>query len=215
MKGAACRFTVLVSRNQLPVQVFFCHAPLLFDHYLPWHHCLLFLEHFSCAVPLQLEGPDPHGVPQHGTTLSFVVKALGSVKHEGPTTGKRQVGVICQALNTVFTSSCHAYDVSMCSELPRHHCLWPPHGVEDCTFFFPPLSCALGCILATFSSIFPVFLAWHCVLLAPVMWCHREIFTVLEAGTCAGSRAWKLSTSTFLLWFCFVSLFSLVGIALH
>ena len=81
-------------------------------------------ERLSFAVPLQLGGSHPRGVPQHGTTLMFVVKALGSVKHEGPTTSRREIGVICQALNTTsFTSSCQAYDGALCSDLPGHHCL--------------------------------------------------------------------------------------------
>ena len=89
------------------------------------------------AVPSQHVKTDPHCVPQHGTTLRFVVKALGSVKHEGPTTSMRQIGVICQTLNTeAFTSFCQAYDGAMCSDLPRHRCLLPPHGVEDCTVVF-------------------------------------------------------------------------------
>ena len=41
-------------------------------------------EQFSFAVPLQLGSSDPHGVTQHGTTLSVVVKVLGSIKHGSP-----------------------------------------------------------------------------------------------------------------------------------
>ena len=57
-----------------------------FDHHLSWHHCLLFLAKCFLAVPLQFGCSEPHGVPQHGAILRFVVKALGSVEHEGPTT---------------------------------------------------------------------------------------------------------------------------------
>ena len=31
---------------------------------------------------------------------------------------------------------CQAYDGSLCSDFSGHHCLLPPHGVEDCTVFF-------------------------------------------------------------------------------
>ena len=49
----------------------------------------------------------------------------------------------------------------MCSDLPGHHCL-PPHDVNGGTFFLPfPVHVVA---FATFSSIFPVFLAWHCAL---------------------------------------------------
>ena len=45
---------------------------------------------------------------QVGLTLILVVKAFGSVKHEGPSTSKRQIGEICQDLYTEdFTSFCH------------------------------------------------------------------------------------------------------------
>ena len=126
-----------------------------FDHDLTWHHCLFFLAKnmFFLAVPLQFGCSEPRGVPQHGAILRFVVKALGSVKHEGPTTSKQQIGVICEALNTeAFTSFCRAYDGAICSGL-LGHCLQPPHCVEGSTVF-TSLSFALGCILATFSSFF-------------------------------------------------------------
>ena len=55
----------------------------------------------------------------------------------------------------------------------------------------------------TLSSIFPVFLAWHCALVAPVFRCHRETFDTLEAGTCAGSRAWYFSFVFSLVFFFF------------
>ena len=49
-------------------------------------------------------------------------------------TGMRQIGEICQALYTeAVTSFCQTYDGAMCSNLPWHHCLLPPHVVEDCT----------------------------------------------------------------------------------
>ena len=45
--------------------------------------------------------------------------AFGSVKHEGPSTSKRQIGEICQALYTeAFTSFCQTYDGAMCSDFP-------------------------------------------------------------------------------------------------
>ena len=54
--------------------------------------------------------------------------------------------------------------------------------------------------------IFPVFLAWHCVFHAPPFRCHREILAALDAGTCAGSRAWNtFSTSLFLVAFSHLS----------
>ena len=53
------------------------------------------------------------------------LKALGSVMHEGPTTRKLQIGVICQALNTeAFTSFYQAYDGTKCYCPPCHHCLF-------------------------------------------------------------------------------------------
>ena len=96
-------------------------------------------------VPSQLVRTDPYCDPQHDTSLRFVAKELGSVKHEDPTTSKQQIGVICQTLNIeAFTSFCQAYDRAMCSDFPWHNCLLPPHGVEDCTVVFSPLSCVLG-----------------------------------------------------------------------
>ena len=113
--------------------------------YLLWHHCHTHVFTFS-VVPTQLGRTDPFRVRQHGPTLRLVVKAFGSVKHEGPSTSKRQIGEICQALYTeAFTSFCQTYDGAMCSDLPRHHCLLPPHGVEDCTVF-SSFSCAPCCI---------------------------------------------------------------------
>ena len=95
------------------------------------------------AIPLQFGCSEPHGVPQHGAILRFVVKALGSVKHEGHTTSKQQIGVICEARNTeAFTSFCHAYDGAMCSGLIGHHCIQPPHGVEDTAVFTSSFFCA-------------------------------------------------------------------------
>ena len=49
----------------------------------------------------------PFCVPQHCPTLKFVVKAFGSVKHEGTTTSERQIGEICQALYTDFGTLRH------------------------------------------------------------------------------------------------------------
>ena len=48
-----------------------------------------------------------------------------------------------------------------------------------------PLLAFGGCI----SRTFPVFSAWHCV--RPAFRCHWGILAALEAGTCAGSRAWN------------------------
>ena len=76
-----------------------------------------------------------------------------------------------------------------CDDPPRHHCLQHPHGVEDTCFYF--LFFAFDSILATFSLIVPVFLAWHCVFHAPAFRCRGEIFAALEAGTCAVSRVWN------------------------
>ena len=80
----------------------------------------------------------------------------------------------------------------MCCGLPWHHGLQPPHGVEDSTVPTTLSPLAIDCILAAFSSIFTVFLAWHCAFHAPAFRGHWEIFATLGAGTCAGSRAWKL-----------------------
>ena len=41
-----------------------------------------------------------------------------------------------------FTSFCPSYDGAVCSDLPRHHCLLPPHGVEDCSVFSSSFLCA-------------------------------------------------------------------------
>ena len=75
------------------------------------------------------------------------LKALDSVKHEGPTTRKLQIGVICRALNTeAFTSFYQAYDGTKCYCPPWHHCLFTPHGVENCTVLtlFPLRMAALS-----------------------------------------------------------------------
>ena len=82
---------------------------------------------------------------------------LGSVEHEGTTTR-----MSCQASHTsAFTSSCTANLGSLCLGPPRHHCLQPPHGVENFTVFCM-LLLALGSTFANLSSVIPVFLAWHC-----------------------------------------------------
>ena len=103
--------------------------------------------------------------------------------------------MICQALNTTAFVFCRAYDGSMGSDLLWHHCLLPPHGVEDCTVFLH-LSCAFDCIRDLLHSrpsprSFPVFLAWHCALLAPVFqqpgtlprW-RRSVFAKFSASIC-------------------------------
>ena len=90
------------------------------------------------VVPMQLGSADPHGVPQNSVRPSgpTILRTLGSVKHEGPPARKWQKGDICHALTTeAFTFFCQAYDGAMCSGPPRHHCLLPPHVVEDCTVF--------------------------------------------------------------------------------
>ena len=89
---------------------------------LPSPHLHMFTFSF---VPTQLGKTDSCCVPQHGPTLIFVVKARGSVKHEGPSTSKRQIGEICQALYTgAFTPICHTYDGAMCSEPFCLHMVW-------------------------------------------------------------------------------------------
>ena len=101
----------------------------------------------------------------------------------------RLIGKISQALYTeAFTSFCQAYTGAMCSGLPRHHCLHPPLGVGDSTVLLP-LSCVLGYIrdlLLDISRLLGLALRPF----DPVFRCHWEIFATLEAGTCAGSRAW-------------------------
>ena len=66
--------------------------------------------------------------PSARSDLEICRKSVGSFKHEGPSTSKRHVGEVCQAV-------CQTCDGAMCSNLPGHHCLLPPHGVEDCTVF--------------------------------------------------------------------------------
>ena len=76
----------------------------------------------------------------------------------------------------------------MCSDLPRHHCLLPPHVAEDCTVFAPFFfnhGCLRDCLLVH-SRLLGLTLRPS----APVLCCDRETFDTLEAGTCAGSRAW-------------------------
>ena len=114
---------------------------------------------------------------------------LGSVEHEGPTTRMSQKRVTCQASPTSpFTSSCITNLGSLCLGPPRHHCLQPPHGVQK-NHCFCTLLLALGSTLANFSSIIPVFLAWHCAFSRFCLFRFRlEILVTLEAGTFAGSR---------------------------
>ena len=62
--------------------------------------------------------------------------------------------------------------------------------------FVLPFSSALGCIrdlLLDLSRLLDLALRPF----APVFRCHRETFDTLEAGTCAGSRAWNFSLSSF------------------
>ena len=75
-----------------------------------------------------------------------------------------------------------------CSDLTGHHCLLPPHVVEDCTVF-TSFSRAHGCFGDLFLD-FSRLLGLTLRAFAPVFRCHQEIFATLEAGTCAGSRAW-------------------------
>ena len=66
----------------------------------------------------------------------------------------------------------------MGSDLSRHHCILPPHGVDDSTVFFSfPVPTVAS---ATFSSISSVFLAWHC---APSR--LSSLFSVFLARYCA------------------------------
>ena len=61
---------------------------------------------------------------------------LRSVKREGPATRMWRKEDICHALTTAaFTSSCQAKLGALCFGPPRHHCLQPPHVMEDCTDF--------------------------------------------------------------------------------
>ena len=110
-------------------------------------------------------------LPQIHMFLLLVVVALGSVKD------------ICHALATVLGSTQ--------APLPT----W--RGKLDC-FYMPFL--AIGSILATVSSTFPVFSVWHCVFfLAPSFRCHREIFHAGLALAQEGVRG-SFSTSPFSLW---------------
>ena len=133
---------------------------------------------------MQLGRTDPFCVLLHGPTLIFC-RGSGSVKHEGPSTSKRLIGEICQAL---LHRSLHVVLPNvraMCSDFPGHRCLVPPAVMAPVLLPSPVHLVAF----ATFSSIFPVFLAFRC----------RETFDTLEAGTRAGSRAWNFRPTYF--WF--------------
>ena len=75
-------------------------------------------------------------------------------------------------------SFAHANLGSLCSCPPRHHCLHPPHVVEDCTWWHP------RDLLLDVARLLGLALR----LLRSMPW---EIFAALEAGPCAGSRAWS------------------------
>ena len=108
--------------------------------------------------------------------MSTILKTPGSVKHEGSATRMWQKEDICHALTTAaFTSSCQAKFRSLFSGPPGHHCLQPPHGVEDGTV--STYSYLHLVAFATFFSTSPVFSAWHCVFHAPAFdatgnFCH-------------------------------------------
>ena len=72
----------------------------------------------------------------------------------------------------------------MCSDLPRHQCLF---SSARCSY---PLSFALVIILETFSTTIPVLSAWRCAFLAPASRCHLDFFAALVAGICAVTLAW-------------------------
>ena len=167
-------------------------ALLLQNHSLLWRHCLHHLaSNFvlsRCSSGIRAEFGTALRIdnPEKRMVLSGTRARNQNVAERGYPPGFAHLGI-----HVLFLP---AYDEAMCSGLPWHHCLQPPHGVEGqyCFFFFL-FSLALGCILATFSSIFPVFLAWHCAFHASAFRCHREIFATLEAGTCEVSRAWIYS----------------------
>ena len=157
--------------------------------------------HF-CVVPLQLGSTDPHGALRKSIRLrgSTILKTLGSVKHEGAPTRKWQKGDICHALTTeAFASFCQR-TMEQCALACLGSIAFSLHMVWKTVLFLLPFSFALCCILATFSSMFPVFFAWHCAFHAPAFRCHREIFAMLEVCTCGGSRVWNFFTSPSSLW---------------
>ena len=124
---------------------------LLPDRYRRWYLCL---SEFFVGRP-----------PDLGTTLNIDNPGDASTRVMQPECGRKKD--ICHALaSAAFTSSCQAKLDSPCLGPPGHHCLQPPHGVED-----------------------------HCVFHALAFRCHQKIFVMLEAGTCAGSRACNFSTS--------------------
>ena len=86
----------------------------------------------------------------------------------------------CQAFTiAAFTSSCPSNLGSLCLGPPRHRCQQPSHGVESCTFFFSNFYMHLVALSRMSLQSFPSS-------------CRREILATLEAGNCAGSRAFVL-----------------------
>ena len=118
----------------------------------------------------------------------------------GPASRRLQKEDICQAFTiAAFTPSCQANIGSLCLGPPRHCCLQPPHDVENCTVVH-----TVTCTWEHYRKL----LLFHSRLLGTALRlsrfclfrCHREIIAAVEAGTCAGSRAWNFSTSPFSLW---------------
>ena len=115
-----------------------------------WRPCYKFGSYFDTVF-----------IRRYAVCLSWQRSVPSSTK--APSTGRRQSGEICQAFYTeAFTSFCQTYDRAICSNLPGHHCLLPPHVVEDCSVFssFFVLMVASAIVF----SMFPVLLAWHCAL---------------------------------------------------
>ena len=72
------------------------------------------------------------------------------------------------------------------------------HTLQRTALFFSSFFCAHGCLhdcLLDVSRLLGLTLRPS----APVFRCHLETFDTLEAGTCAGSRAWNFSSSSFFL----------------
>ena len=184
-----------------------------------WHRCHTFVcTHFPlfrCSGRLI-----PFGVLLHGPTLIFVVKALSSVKHGGPSTKIAAVrrdlpGSVHRSLHVVLPN----VRLRTCSDILRHHCLLPPHDVKDGTFFLKkknklPFPVHLVAF-ATFSSIFPVILAWHCALSLLSFGATGKPLTCWRPALPQEAVRGTFLRLPFSLWYCFVSSFSLIGVALH
>ena len=119
-------------------------------------------------------GSHPHGVLLLGPTLIFFffVKAFGSIKNGGPSTRKRQIGEICQAFNTTAFAS-FKRTMEQCTVASQGTIAFFLHMVSRTALFFFPLP-VHSVAVETFSSVFPVFLAWHriCLSMPPGNLCH-------------------------------------------